>query len=364
MSLAPFAAVPRSLAPVAKFVSRSRDWSMRLDRFMLPQRRIKSMDVYGKLMDFAGLTVSAAELEYSGHSWPAPVAFVDLAATSHETADIRLPPCPLIGIGRADHPLSVKLDTVVESRSEAALLAEAVISQPLAAATLVQLLRLLPSLSAEDGLTAESLAYATLQGSKAHRDWIARRKIPSGDLIRGGVSLSRQGDDVVAVLARPDAGNAIDRPMRDALYEAFALVNMDRSITRITLRAEGKAFSLGADLGEFGTTIDPATAHMIRSRTLPAREALRCADRFAVEIDGAAIGAGLELAAFASRITATRRSWFQLPELAMGVLPGAGGCVSLTRRIGRQRTALMVLSGRRIGARQALEWGLVDALVD
>ncbi|WP_240197864.1 enoyl-CoA hydratase/isomerase family protein [Novosphingobium sp. P6W] len=253
---------------------------------------------------------------------------------------------------------------MVESRPEAAHLAKAVISQPLAAATLVQLLRLLPSLSAEDGLTAESLAYATLQGSKAHRDWIARRKIPSGDLIRGGVSLSRQGDDVVAVLSRPDAGNAIDQPMRDALYEAFALVNMDRSITRITLRAERKAFSLGADLGEFGTTTDPATAHMIRSRTLPAREALHCADRFAVEIDGAAIGAGLELAAFASRITATRRSWFQLPELAMGVLPGAGGCVSLTRRIGRQRTALMVLSGRRIGARQALEWGLVDALVD
>ena len=54
----------------------------------------------------------------------------------------------------------------------------------------------------------------------------------------------------------------------------------------------------------------------------------------------------------------------QLPELAMGILPGAGGCVSLTRRIGRQRTALMILSGRRIGARQALDWGLIDAIVD
>jgi enoyl-CoA hydratase/carnithine racemase len=103
---------------------------------------------------------------------------------------------------------------------------------------------------------------------------------------------------------------------------------------------------------------------MIRCRTLPAREAARCADRFAVEIDGACVGAGLELAAFAGRVTATRRSWFQLPELAMGIIPGAGGCVSLTRRIGRQRTALMVLSGRRIGARRALEWGLIDALVD
>jgi enoyl-CoA hydratase/carnithine racemase len=48
----------------------------------------------------------------------------------------------------------------------------------------------------------------------------------------------------------------------------------------------------------------------------------------------------------------------------MGLLPGAGGCVSLTRRIGRQRTVLLILSGKRIGARKALEWGLIDAIVD
>jgi enoyl-CoA hydratase/carnithine racemase len=117
-------------------------------------------------------------------------------------------------------------------------------------------------------------------------------------------------------------------------------------------------------LNEFGTTTDPATAHAIRCLTLPARAAIACADRLAVHVDGACVGAGLELAAFASRVTATTRSWFQLPELAMGIIPGAGGCVSLPRRIGRQRTVLMVLSGRRIGARQALAWGLVDALVD
>ena len=48
----------------------------------------------------------------------------------------------------------------------------------------------------------------------------------------------------------------------------------------------------------------------------------------------------------------------------MGLIPGAGGTVSIARRIGRQRTAWMVLTGRRITARTALEWGLVDALVD
>ena len=152
--------------------------------------------------------------------------------------------------------------------------------------------------------------------------------------------------------------------MRDELREAFGLAGFDRTIRRIVLRGEGKAFSLGADLSEFGTTTDPAQAHHIRSLTLPAREAVRCAERFEAQIDGACIGAGLELAAFASRIVATPRSWFQLPELAMGILPGAGGCVSLSRRIGRQRTLLLILSGRRLPAGEAFDWGLVDALVD
>jgi enoyl-CoA hydratase/carnithine racemase len=90
----------------------------------------------------------------------------------------------------------------------------------------------------------------------------------------------------------------------------------------------------------------------------------RCADRLEVHVQGGCIGAGLEMAAWARELSATPNAWFQLPELAMGLLPGAGGCVSLSRRIGRQRTALLVLSGKRIGARTALEWGLIDRIVD
>lgn len=70
------------------------------------------------------------------------------------------------------------------------------------------------------------------------------------------------------------------------------------------------------------------------------------------------------MVAFAGRVTASPNAWFQLPELAMGVIPGAGGCVSIPRRIGRQRTALMLLSGKRIDSRTALRWGLIDAIVD
>lgn len=95
---------------------------------------------------------------------------------------------------------------------------------------------------------------------------------------------------------------------------------------------------------------------------LPAHRAARLGDRLSVRIDGAAIGAGIELAAFAHHVTASPRSWFQLPELDYGLIPGAGGTVSITRRIGRQRTAYLVLSGRRLSATQALEWGLIDVI--
>ncbi len=292
------------------------------------------------------------------------IAFVDLVSEPHHPSDLILPPYPVIGIGDRNHPLAAKLDTILQPPYAAKTLAAAVKCQPLAAMVATQLLRMLPHLGDDDALTAESLAYAALQGSEAHRAWIAGRPAVQGEAEAGTVGLAREDDVLTVSLNRPKAGNAIDRPMRDALHEAFALANADEMIRRIVLRAEGKTFSLGAELSEFGTTTDPAMAHAIRCRTLPAREAIRCAARLEVEIDGACVGAGLELAAFGRLVRATRRSWFQLPELAMGILPGAGGCVSLSRRIGRQRTLLMILSGKRLSARQALDWGLIDVIVD
>ena len=176
--------------------------------------------------------------------------------------------------------------------------------------------------------------------------------------------LARSGERLSITLDHPESGNSIDRAMRDLLHDAFSLAALDPDIRQVSLRGQGRSFSLGAELGEFGTTSDPATAHAIRMATLPAHFAWRCADMLDVHVQGGCVGAGLELAAWARRLTAAPDAWFQLPELAMGILPGAGGCVSLTRRIGRQRTALLILSGKRLSAKQALDWGLIDAIVD
>lgn len=312
-------------------------------------------------MNPGSLTVAADRLLGGLERWRGPLALVDLDDTQTLPEAPILPACPVIGFGDPAHPLAGALDAVIEAPVSAAALARQVGAAPNAAAVTAQLLRLLPSLSPEAGLTAESLAYGLLQGAAEHRAWLAGRS--GGHSVERALQVERSGDRLTVTLDDPGSGNAIDRAMRDALYEAFELAVLDTDL-RISLRGAGRTFSLGAELAEFGTTTDPAAAHAIRMQTLPARMIARCADRLDVHVQGGCVGAGLEMAAWAARLTAAPGAWFQLPELAMGLLPGAGGCVSLTRRIGRQRTALLILSGKRISARTALAWGLVDAIVD
>lgn len=312
-------------------------------------------------MDPASLTVAADRLCAGFDDWDGPLAFVKLDGVEDWPDPFVLPAVPVIGLGDPAHPLAQKLDAVVLPPVSADALARQVAARPRAAAVIVQLLRLLPSLSPADGLTAESLAYGLLQGSAEHRAWLAGRS--GGYDGSRAVRMERMDERLTVTLDDPGSGNAIDRAMRDALYEAFELAALDTGLS-VSLRGSGRTFSLGAELAEFGTTSDPATAHAIRMQTLPARVISRCADRLDVHVQGGCVGAGLEMAAWASRVTAAPDAWFQLPELGMGVLPGAGGCVSLTRRIGRQKTALLILSGKRITARTALAWGLIDAIVD
>lgn len=295
-----------------------------------------------------------------------PIGFVDLAAWPAHV-DMLAAPFPLIGIGDPAHPLRNALDAIAEPPISAEGVFENVLKAPQAAAACAQLLRSTESLPAPDALRLESLCYAMLQGSAEHAAWLAAQPAPvapalgqKADCLR----LDRQDDTLIVHLDQPGTLNAIDRDMRDALYAALEMALIDPEIRLIKLRAEGRAFSVGADLAEFGTTHDPATAHAIRMRTLPATllAALPCL--FDVHARGAAIGSGLEVAAFATTFTAGSDAWFQLPEIAMGIIPGAGGCVSIPERIGRSRALLMMLSGRKLNAKQALEWGLIDAIED
>ncbi len=273
-------------------------------------------------------------------------------------------PRPVIAVGEG---ALANADTVVTTPGEAEALAANIERQPAAALALVQVLRAVERLPLELGLNLESLAYATLQGGSGHRAWLAARGA-AAEAVAGGagepVLLTRAGDVVQARLNRPDNRNSMTVEMRDALIELFELVLADASIARVDLAAAGACFSVGGELREFGLATDSAEAHRIRSLCLPGRLLARCAQRVRCFVHSACLGSGAEFPAFAGRVVAHPKAFFQLPELELGLIPGAGGCVSISRRIGRQRTAWMVLSGRKVKAATALEWGLVDAIAD
>ena len=152
--------------------------------------------------------------------------------------------------------------------------------------------------------------------------------------------------------------------MRDALFEAFSLAAMSTDIARVDVRGAGDSFSIDGALGELGQVASGACAHLIRTERLPARILADHGHKFHFHLHGAVVGAGLEIAAFGGRITATPITFMRLPEIGMGLIPGAGGCVSVTRRLGRQGAAWLIMTGARISARTALRWGLIDEIGD
>jgi enoyl-CoA hydratase/carnithine racemase len=152
--------------------------------------------------------------------------------------------------------------------------------------------------------------------------------------------------------------------MRDALVEALDVALLDPSVTTVRLEGAGTSFCSGGDLDEFGSRSDPPSAHLLRLARSPARLLAEVADRVVVHLHGDAVGSGIELAAFARRVVATPDTRISLPEVRLGLIPGAGGTVSLPRRIGRQRTLFLALAVESIDAATALRWGLVDAVDD
>lgn len=261
-----------------------------------------------------------------------PWLFVDLAEWPAAVPLSSLPQVPVIGVGRSDHPLAAQVDAVLEPGFSLAQLASRIEPAPLASAALVQLLRTTHAMEPSAALMVESMTYSMLQGGPEHASWQAAQR-SMAQTGPGVLHLMRDGNRLDLLLDRPHAFNAIDRTLRDALFDAFTLAALDDSIGTIRLRATGRTFSVGADLAEFGTSRDPATAHSIRVRTLPAWPLLRRTCIFEAHVHGACVGSGLELVAFAARVTASTKAWFHLPETGMGILPGFGGTVSVTRRI-------------------------------
>jgi enoyl-CoA hydratase/carnithine racemase len=256
--------------------------------------------------------------------------------------------------------------TVPSIDSAIAELAARVDRWPLAAAACDDVLRSVdPAGPALPGVVTESLAYSTLQAGPEFARWLAERGAAAMPDIADPVRANRDGNTLRIAFNRPLRHNAFSTDARAALLEALTVAQLDPSIDEVVLTGNGPSFCSGGDLAEFGTFSDPASAHLARTRYSPALvlDALtaRLGQACRAEVHGQVLGSGLEMAAFCGRVQAAPDSVFGLPELSLGLIPGAGGTVSVTRRIGRWRTAYLVLSGRTVDTDTALAWRLVDA---
>lgn len=235
-----------------------------------------------------------------------------------------------------------------------------VAAAPLASAALVDLLGVTSRLDVPRGLVAESFAYSMLLGGPEVAAWRARtprRDVPPA---AEPVLVARDGDVLRVTLNRPERHNAFGHAVRDGLLEALAIAELDPSVTEVVLTGAGPSYSSGGDLDEFGTTPGIVEAHRIRLEGSAGHAVHRLRDRVRPVLHGACVGAGIEVPAFADRVVAREGAFFCLPEVALGLVPGAGGTVSITHRIGPQRTAWLALTGARLDLDTALAWGLVD----
>ena len=305
---------------------------------------------------------------------------VDLSTAPQDNAD--LPPGVIVGFGSqrdeywldtatftltedptAD-PRVVTVESVPDTMAE---LTERCAHWPHSSAVCDDVLRAIdPDAPTVAGVITESLAYSTLQAGPEFARWLEERGPATMPDIADPVVAERDGDTLRIRFNRPQRHNAFSTDARAALLEALAVAQLDPSVSGIVLSGNGPSFCSGGDLAEFGTFADPASAHLARTRHSPALAldglTARLGQACRAVVHGRVLGSGLEMAAFCGWVEARDDSVFGLPELSLGLIPGAGGTVSVTRRIGRWRTAYLALSGRTIDADTALAWGLVDVV--
>jgi len=287
------------------------------------------------------------------------VVMTDPAPVTHDVDHLAALPAILV-----NHTASTLADVVIPE-SDLNVLVDAVGRAPLASCALAMLLRASEVRSIEQGLLAESTTYSMLQGGPEFLEWRRTyRSKPRVSEIGPAVRVEATDDGLDISLTRPHVHNAFSRRMRDELCEALTLAVAAGPTCRVTLRGAGPSFCSGGDLSEFGTFPSIAESHVTRLQRSPARLLGQISDRVTVLLHGACMGAGIELPAYAHRVIAAPDTTISLPEIGLGLIPGAGGTWSIPQRIGRQRTAWLGLTGLPIDATTALDWGLVDDIVE
>src|SRR5688572_28220144 len=171
------------------------------------------------------------------------------------------------------------------------------------------------------------------------------------------VRVERDGELALIVVHHPPV-NTITAEVRAGLDEAVAAVRADRAIRAVILLCEGSTFFSGADIGEFS---GPPREAEYRS-LFNGIEALEAP--VVAAMHGTVMGGGLEIALACHYRVALPATRFALPEVTLGIIPGAGGTQRLPRLIGAEKALDLILSAKPVSAPQAIELGFIDATID
>jgi 3-hydroxyacyl-CoA dehydrogenase len=175
--------------------------------------------------------------------------------------------------------------------------------------------------------------------------------------INASVDLRRDGDVAVVTADNPPV-NALKHEVRAGLTEALAQARDDGAVTAVVIVCAGRTFFAGADITEFGKPPQAPSLHDV----IAAIEAMP--KPVVAALHGTALGGGFELALACHFRVAVSGARVGLPEVKLGLLPGAGGTQRLPRLVGPEKALQMIVSGEPIGAAEASDDGIIDEIVE
>jgi enoyl-CoA hydratase/carnithine racemase len=174
------------------------------------------------------------------------------------------------------------------------------------------------------------------------------------------VRVEQDGAVGIVTLARPEARNALSPQLMEELAGAIGAFDSDEQVNCIVLAGSEEVFAAGADIKAMA---ERSFQEVLNASTIAFWQRIAsCRTPLIAAVSGFALGGGCELALLCDMIVASETAEFGQPEITLGIIPGGGGTQRLARVMGKQRAMEMVLTGRRIDAKQALSFGLVNTV--
>src|SRR3984957_4781682 len=175
--------------------------------------------------------------------------------------------------------------------------------------------------------------------------------------INAVTDLTREGDIALVTINNPPV-NALFADVRNGIRDGVTQAATDPAVKAIVVICAGRTFIAGADISEFGKPPKGATLPELQAALEGGPKPIIAA------VHGTALGGGFEVALMCHYRVAVPSAKFGLPEIKLGLIPGAGGTQRLPRLIGVEKALDPILSGTAFGAKQALEDGVVDELTE